>query len=171
MANDPVKVINNLSLSLKLKDITNLGKQKMGLYAESLAEDIKKRTRLGYGTKTNNGPKGKFIELAPSTKKQRARHKQSGDLSSFSTPNKSNLSDTGEMVDSIKGRGKSDYQGEVYLEGDRNNEIAEYHEEGTSKMPMRPFLHADSSMVKRLTDFIYRDIIGKLNRTIKKIVE
>lgn len=70
---------------------------------------IRLRTRLGYGVDEPGGKKTKLAKLDPGYKKQRKKLSKNGDLSSQTTPSKSNLTKTGEMLDTVhfKVTGKS----------------------------------------------------------------
>jgi hypothetical protein len=65
---------------------------------DTLAQEIKLRTRLGYGLDTQGGTQSKLKPLSEPYKKARKKMK----LSSETRPGKSNLTQTGEMLDSIK---------------------------------------------------------------------
>jgi hypothetical protein len=162
--NDPASILQTLSLKLDIKELSKIGKDKTQEYADFLAEDIKKRTRLGYGVENNGDEKEKFKPLKSSTKESKKRHQAKGQLSEYTSPNKSNLTDTGRMTENIKGKGLTPTSGEVFVDGERNKEIAGYHEVGGGRLPKRPFLHADRLQIKRLTDFIRKDILDKIKK-------
>ena len=67
--------------------------------AEDLVVQIRKRTRLGYGVK-EGGKQNKLTKLSDSYKEYRKKNK--GKLSNQTTPSKSNLTLTGEMLDSMQ---------------------------------------------------------------------
>lgn len=82
-------------LNSLLKEMTSKSNlKKIGLFAASL---IKKRTRLGYGVRLMNGSKEKLKKLSDSYKKQR----KNMDLSGKTTENRSNLTQTGRMLDDL----------------------------------------------------------------------
>lgn len=68
---------------------------------EEVSTQIRKRTRLGYGI---GGAESqvKLKPTAPSTKKSKEYKKKKGKLSDQTTPKKSNLTDTGQLLDSIQ---------------------------------------------------------------------
>lgn len=146
----------------ELLEKLKITKLDMKRYATDLAGMIRVRTRLGYGCAVENGAKGKFQKLADSTVK--AKKKSSKLNRSLTSPTKSNLTNTGVMLDSLTGRSTGDFSGEVYLKGKRNNDVASYHEEGNPNLPQRPFMHIDTLTRKKLVDLIRRDII----KTLKK---
>lgn len=76
--------------------------------AQELAKIIVKRTRLGYGVSSDlaeksklkaSGPGGKFT---PKYLLRRIRARAKGELASTTTPNKLNLTFTGQLLESIK---------------------------------------------------------------------
>lgn len=70
-----------------------------GLFIVSL---IQKRTRLGYGVSQNGGDKKRLKGLTEGYIAQRARDKSKGRLSSFTSPGRSNLTRTGQLLDSLR---------------------------------------------------------------------
>jgi hypothetical protein len=110
---------------------------------------IRKRTRLGYGS--NNGKKERLEKLSPLYKKQR---KKFSGLSSKTTAGKSNLTRTGQMLDSIKSKVTGYGQAEIYLDGSRdddltNDKVREYVEDNG-----RPFFNFTTQEEKQITRII-----------------
>lgn len=95
--------INNFSQKLgevlRRAEANLTSRQTLDNIGDKLTDDIKKRTKLGFGVENQGGSQKKFKGLAPSTKK--TRKSQSQKLSSDTSPAKSNLTFTGAMVDSI----------------------------------------------------------------------
>lgn len=83
------KLLDGLLGSTEMKEI--------GEYAAGL---IKERTRKGFGS--DNGKSSRLQKLKPGYTKQRQKLKAKGQLSNETTPNKSNLTKTGEMLDNIQ---------------------------------------------------------------------
>lgn len=74
----------------------------MTTLAKDVANQIKKRTRLGYGVASG----GKQIRLKPLTEKYiETRQDFSENLSEATTPKRSNLTATGQLLDAIQGTG------------------------------------------------------------------
>jgi len=69
--------------------------------ARILAEQIVRRTRLGKGV-NDAGKQTRLAPLKDSTKKQRRRYQRN--LTSKTTPGRSNISATGQLLDSVRGR-------------------------------------------------------------------
>lgn len=123
---------------------------------EGLADEIKKRTRLGYGVDRNGGRQQKLKPLKDSTRKSRAYMKRKGKLHPDTSPAKSNLTMTGEMTDSITNKARD---GKITLEV--GTKYAIYHQDGD-----RPFMHLTSDQVrgqeKKLRDLLKRLIQRKM---------
>jgi len=138
-------------------------RQNMEVLAKEGAELIKKRTRLGKGVDPN-GNQTKLTKLAKSTVKQRKKK----DLSSLTSPGKSNLTQSGKMLDGIYGRSKGDGVGEILINnkshegGLTNRELAEIHDQGLNpKIPKREFFNLSTSEQNAIRK-ILRDLIRKL---------
>lgn len=142
--------------------------------AQEAAEEIKTRTRLGYGVSKHEGPKAPLASLADSTKDNRKRMKIRGELSGATTVGKSNLTATGQMLDSIKGDAVSRGKAIVKLTGTRdgenlsNEKLGEYMEEGSSNRPKRPFMRLSDLQLKRITENLARDIVSRIKRGLTK---
>lgn len=76
-----------------------LSPQTLNTVGATFAEQIKKRTRLGYGVPDPGVAQEKLKPLSDDYKKWRKENKSK--LSDATTPAKSNLTQTGEMLDSI----------------------------------------------------------------------
>lgn len=137
--------------------------------AKFAAEIITKRTRLGYGVFKHLGPKGKFMALADSTVERRKEMKRMGMLSSLTRPNRSNLTATGQMLDSIDAVKRGD---KWYIEptgrrtdGKTNYEVAGYAHKGSSNRPPRPFVNLSVAEQDQVVRFYRR----KFTVLIKKL--
>lgn len=130
--------------------------QNMRKYGESAAQLIKTRTRLGSGVASSGGDKQKLKALSSSYKEQRKKFKQ---LSSQTSPGKSNLTRTGQMLDSMGV--KSVKQDEVKVgpmgsrtEGNLTNEkLSQYVTEAG-----RPFNNLSKIETKRIATLISDDL-------------
>lgn len=163
------KAISNITKELEASIKRTTDRNSMQKYAKFLAGEIKLRTRLGYGVEENEGEKKRLAPLAKSTKTQRQARKDKGRLSNSTDPNKSNLTQTGQLLDALDGRATGSAQAEVFLRDQRsadsltNTELAGYHEEGKGK-PKRIFMRVSKQELKRLTDQIRKDLIANLRR-------
>jgi len=103
-----------------------LHRSKMKENAELMAKLIKERTRKGGGVKKVGGNVSKLRALAPSTIASRRRKK----LHSATSPGKSNLTETGQMLDALYGVGIKKGEGSVRIRPNRkgggitNDEVA-----------------------------------------------
>jgi len=127
--------------------------------AESIKDDIKKRTRLGYGVENNGDRKKKLAPLAESTKKSKRRRK--GQLSNQTTPSRSNLTDTGEMLDSLDSSAKVRSTSAELIIGFKTPEAedkAEFAHDGSSNRPKRKFMNLSNRELQRV-DQAVEDLI------------
>jgi hypothetical protein len=129
-------------------------------FGEYMANAIKVRTRLGYGVKKLAGSREKLKPLDP--ERYIPFRKSFPNLSGDTTPNKSNLTLTGQMLDSMqvkevtKGKVTVGPAGPRNDTTDTNEKIAEYvAEQG------RPFNTLTKPELKGLTDLV-RNKITKL---------
>lgn len=121
--------------------------------ASELVQSIKKRTRLGKGLQKDGDSLQSLTPLVSSYKKQRKRL----NLSSETTPAKSNLTQTGKMVDNIDFKVTSTGF-EVFIKGQENNKKAEY----VSKK--RPFMFLAKFEIKVLIENLVAGIIRATKR-------
>lgn len=131
-----------------------ISKDNLEKTGKEVAESIKKRTRLGRSVEKTGNQATKLEPLSAKYKKQRSGLKKKGKLSSQTTPAKSNLTKSGEMVDNIKS--KANQNGfEIYIEGRENREKARYVQE------KRPFMNLAKFEIK----LIIENIINRIRRT------
>lgn len=170
MAKVIVKRMNlESAMMLALEKVRQVSSMKK--YGQMAADMIKKRTRLGDGVASDGAEKTKLKPLKPITKQDRKRLADKGDLNSHTNPNKSNLTRTGQLLDSVKVIPSSLKPGRVSVgpEGLRkdgsltNAELAKYVTEAG-----RPFNHLSKAERKRINDSIFRDIRAALRRFMKK---
>ena len=93
--------INDIIAKVK-QTVSSLGKRSiMKQIGRDLTKEIVRRTRLGRGVKEQGSGTVPLKPLAASYKKQRQRLRRRSTLSSKTTPAKSNLTKTGEMLDDM----------------------------------------------------------------------
>lgn len=144
------KPIENLDLEHLIQNTVN--RQLIQKLGEMAVEQIRNRTRLGYGVPDLGAPQQKLQPLKDSTISNRKRSKGRGTLSGKTSPKKSNLTHTGELLDSIRFVGQ-DNRLEIYIAGERNRSVAEFvADQG------RPFFTLSKSEVSRLVDVIQQAI-------------
>lgn len=130
---------------------------------------VVKRTRLGYGVTRDFGKKERLARLSPNYIKRR---KMFAGLSENTRPTRSNLTFTGQMLDSIESNVK---RGIIEikptgrrLDGKRNEDIARYNEQGGKGRPKRIFMRISQLEFKQIVRF-YRKTFGDLLRKSKVI--
>ena len=143
-----------------------LSKSNMSTYMGELAETVKVRTRLGGLAEKDQGSKSKIKPLKPSTIKYRQYLKKKGELSGLTTPKKSNLTMTGQLLDALTGKGLRVAIGIISVKSTRrkdrdlkNSDVAKYvSDQG------RPFLNLTSKEIKELAQNIKRDLVKLLRK-------
>ena len=135
-------------------------KRKMGIWAREYARLIGKRTRLGKGVDENNSPQ-KSLKKLTSKKyiRQRFLDKKRGGLSAQTRPAKSNLTRTGELLNSLTGKGLGTRKATIYPVGKRNEKVTKWQEDQG-----RTYLRLSRPEINKLT----RQIGQELEKYIKR---
>ena len=128
-----------------------------------IPEQITRRTRTGKGVSEDGGKTTKLKAIKLSTQENRLRLKRKGNLSSVTTPRRSNATATGQMLDSIKGKRSGskfifEFSGSR-KEGESNQKVAEYYGKD------RPFFFLAKFEIKLLMD----EITKRIDDRIKKL--
>lgn len=132
-------------------------KQIIDEVGKNIIEIIQVRTRSGYGANKPEGSNIKLAALKDSTIAARKRLKKKGKLSKDTSPGKSNLTQTGSMLDNLRAESK---KGVVTIRGgsSEDSEKAFHAHTGSDNRPPRPFLFLSSSegeqLAKRLKAFV-----------------
>jgi len=139
---------------------------RMRTYADEAAKLVKLRTRLGYGVAQPEAERTPLKKLSPWYKKIRQRLASRGELSSQTSVGKSNLTQTGQMLDSIKTtystQGLAIYRPTgIRKDGLKNVEVA-----GSVSRNGRPFLELSKIEVKRVSVLIEEE----LRKLIKRLL-
>ena len=141
---------------------------------EKIVKEIQTRTRQGFGVADEGQPKEKLTPLEPSTKRRRNSLKKQGKLSNLTTPNKSNLTETGAMIDSISYKIE---QGVLifYFKGSdsngvRNNEKAYNVSIGVGKdlKNPRPFFNLSDLQIKNITEQLEKKFRQEIRRRLNQ---
>ncbi len=159
--NDLDKILARLSSSVK-DVVKQTALNRVGKFTLEL---VVKRTRLGYGVRENFGQKEKLAKLSKQYVKARSVFDGLNDLTS---PKKSNLTRTGEMLDSMRYKVYRDGTINIGPTGTRNINLASYHAAGNSKLPRRIFNRVSQLEFNQVLRF-YRKNIGDLLRLRKLI--
>ncbi len=169
MASRDLKIaFDKVNIATQKKIDKTLNPVFMNKVGKKLAEDITRRTRTGHGVKKEGEKKEKLDKLKASTIKKRKREKKLGKLSNLTTPTKSNLTMSGELLDSLTP--KSIKKKEVRLEflgrhknaRIKNSDLADAMEKGdrSRNRPPRPFLGPTNLEKKRVIE----NIVDKLEK-------
>ncbi len=126
---------------------------------ETAVELIKKRTRLGYGVSEQGGSKKKLDALSEPYKKQRKKNKPKGP----STPSKSNLTNTGDMLDSMIATKSGTGKVEIGFDNTEDQKKAEYVSE------KRPFNNLSKSETKQIEQELNEIAKKKIAKALNKL--
>jgi len=139
----PKKVLKHLS---QRKFLTEIG--------ELVSLEIVKRARQGFGATADNKKYKRFAPLRPSTIKRRTFLKSIGKLSSLTKPTKSNLTETGQMLDNVSYSVNA--KGVVIFVKDKKDDKgvsaktkAAYHHKDTRRRRARPFMFVASVTIRK----------------------
>jgi hypothetical protein len=157
---------NFKDLEIKLKAAVETlrspaGMKKIGLRA---VEMVRLRTRLGYGVAKQGAVKERLKSLSRPYVGQRAEFKGLSDLTS---PGKSNLTRTGQMLDSLDVKSTGTGTVKYGPTGERddglsNQEVAGYVSE------KRPFVNLSNVEEKRIQDSIGKDLREEMQKNLTK---
>jgi hypothetical protein len=119
--------------------------------ANSLKDDMQARIRKGFGVSEEGGGKSRFKPLSAGYKKQRASMK----LSSTTSKGKSNVTQTGDMIESMSVK-----DGQLSITGRDNIDKAGWVQKD------RPFMHASKQETKRVIENIREQIFKLLDKLL-----
>lgn len=128
---------------------------------EAGSEMIRVRTRLGYGVRQTGGKRAKLKPLSALYKESR---EEFADLSEFTTPARSNLTLTGQMLESIGILKIERTSVEIGPKGPRRSEPLTNQKVAEYVSGARPFLFLSDLEIKKLARFYEKNIIGKIFR-------
>jgi hypothetical protein len=139
--------------------------ERMRKYAQIGADAIKLRTRLGSSVSAPGEVKEPLKPLSPAYKEQRKALKAEGKLSEFASPGKSNLTLSGQLLDSVKVI--SAIQGKAIVgpsgsrnDGKTNEDVGKYVTKAG-----RPFNNPSDSELKRIQDAVKRELRALIKLT------
>jgi hypothetical protein len=122
----------------------------MKAIGEDLAEQIRIRTRLGNGLAKNGGEPTKLKPLSPGYINER---KTMEELSPLTTPKRSNLTQTGEMLDELIATSPGPKKLTLTFKSEESKTKAE----ANAKMG-RPFMAISRVQIERLTNSLKKQI-------------
>jgi hypothetical protein len=140
---------------LKKSIIKNFSSREMQKIASFIIEEIKDRSRKGYGVDKLGGSEEAFDSLSPDYIARRRKMK----LSPFTKPSKSNITRSGRMLAGLRykvrdGDARIEITG-TSREGVKNSDIAQYVQDNG-----RPFMTLSKYQLGRLYTFIEKEIIN-----------
>ena len=140
---------------LKKNVIKNFSAREMQKIASFIIEEIKDRSRKGYGVDKLGGSEEAFDSLSPDYIAKRRKMK----LSPFTSAAKSNITRTGRMLAGLRykvrdGGARIEITG-TSREGVKNSDIAQYVQDNG-----RPFMTLSKYQLGRLYTFIQKEIIN-----------
>lgn len=184
---DPFDKLNSQILKCATEVLNSQGMRRLG---DQTAKIVQRRTRLGFGVERNNGRRSRLKPLASSYREQRRneafyfkKKKNSGevvtvrakilgggkrhpDLSSTTTPGKSNLTFTGQLINSIKTTVARPFSFIVAPTGRRtdgktNQEVAQF-----VKDQGRVFDNLSRNEIRQLQETVRRKMLDCLNKKL-----
>jgi len=125
----------------------------LDMIGSTIAEDIVKKARAGYGAEEDNTKEKRFAPLAASTIKRRKRLKDIGRLSNLTKPSKSNLTETEHMLDNVSYSTKLSGV-RIFVKNDVQNGVsakqkAKYAHRETRYRPKRPFMFVSRTNMRK----------------------
>ncbi len=136
---------------------------KFKLLADFIADRVRARTRRGYGVPVFGKGKEKLAPLKKSTIKARERMKANGQLSSETSPRRSNLTMTGKMLDDLYTKVVNNTV-KIKFKTNYSEQKAKWAGEGSSNRAKREFRNLSSPELK---DFMRR-VKNILTEIVKK---
>lgn len=146
--------MNFKDLSKKLaKILDNVGEaRQMDRVAKVAAKEVRDRTRDGYGVPKPLSKRERLKKLKETYQKRRQSLRKQGKLSSQTTPTKSNLTKSGEMIDNVDGRGSKN-KAEVFVKGKKNKDKAAQQSDAG-----RTFMNLSKKEAEKAVNIIKEDI-------------
>jgi hypothetical protein len=148
------------------ESLNNSRMQKIG---EFVVEKIRIRTRLGFGVSGNLKPRERLKPLAEASKEIRKGFKKAGELSNLTTPGRSNLTFTGQMLDGLTVRVIS--MGKIIVDVTGTRRILKKGDLRTNKEVARkvtdegrPFMYLTDKDYKAVVNFVrdgFKSILKK----------
>lgn len=136
--------------------------------AKLAAEIIVRRTRLGRGVKKAGGPSAPLKKLTSKYIEKRKRDQEEGTLSANTTPGRSNLTRTSQMLNSIKGEAVSRGQIVIAATGSRKDETATNEDVAGFVSKDRPFMVLSDAEVRQITQEIEKKLSEEIERALRK---
>lgn len=126
-----------------------------------VVNDIKTRVTLGFGVDKTGGSKKRFKGLSSSYVEQRRSLKKKGKLGNNATPKKSNVHQSGQMIEEDLAGTVDGNRIIIGFKTDRSSKIASFVEK------TRPFLNFSKGEVQRITKFFRTQITEIFTKALK----
>lgn len=130
MASDPVRQIQDALRKIDRVVDDSLSPKNMKQLADKAANEIKERTRDGYGVNNHDSGELTLKPLTMRTIEIRNDLASKDKLHNDTSPSKSNVTRSGKMTDSIKGSSPRKGTGRISINGSRNKRVAGELEQG-----------------------------------------
>ena len=163
MAKNFDKVMQKIKRELKQIESKSKDPSLLKPLGDKIVEKIKMRTRAGFGVAKPGGKQSKLAPLKKSYKDWRKKQK----LPPETAWNRSNLTLTGEMLDSIKAR---IVRGKILptFTGMNNRKKSKYAREGSKHRAKRIFLNLSDNEKKFISKWYKKIITALVLRKLKK---
>lgn len=150
--------LNVSQLIAKLETLVDdvINKEVTDKVGRKVAKTVRERTRKGFGVKANGGRKERLKKLKKPTKKIRQDLKKKGQLSGKTTPNRSNLTRSGRMLDNI-GYSASDKEVTIAPKGKEQLKARDVSKD-------RPFMNLSKTEIKEVTKLVAEEIIKGIRK-------
>lgn len=147
----------------KLDKIASIGTDEKFLrrVGQKLELQIRERVRQGLGTSAANTEPNQFAPLRPTTIRARKRKK----LHPRTFPSKSNLTETGQMMDSLQHKaanGKLEINFKTLKRLKSNvtdGALANLHQYGARNLPARPFINPSKKEFEGIVDQLISEVV------------
>lgn len=160
-------------MAIKIKDFARNFEKKMSETLEKatskavleegrdlVVADIKRRVTLGFGVEQTGKGKVRFKRLSDSYITARTRYL---DLGKNAKPKKSNLHQTGQMIEEDLGGVVDDKKIIIGMQSDRSARVAAFVEK------TRPFLNLSGAEIKKITKFFRLQITEIFKKSLKNL--
>lgn len=142
-------------------------RKNMKILAEMSAEIVRDRTRvLGKGVQKRGGYRKDLAPLTKSTIEKRRRNKK---LHPSTSPSRSNLTETGQMLDGLYGKSDRKGEGEIAIKSRRKGTTKTNDEVAFFVSGKRPFLDLSSAELKKLEDYTEDKSEKLYEKNLKKL--
>lgn len=152
------KLLDNLQETIE----ADLKKGAISKIADTTKEAVKERITAGLGVSVNNGTEKPFKKLKDSTIRRRERLQKKGRLSSKTSPETSNQTESGEMVREIKAI-KSGLNITIKPSASREDVAQKQEEMG------RPSFNLSKKEIDKIEEVVEKTVDSVINKLLKTL--